>query len=138
MIRSQEEILERFLKVEDVFNAQKSDLSNFLQFDTCKHLLDPQVVKDIENGVGPAWTLYTDAKEQILNYLPFAYEKARNQRGLSSARSLLHMKAWTWLDDEDFHQEICKLIEQEGSNDSQDYGISILDKISEKYGYVEV
>lgn len=137
MIRTQEEILEKFLEVDDVFNTQKADLSNFLQLETCRHLLDPVAVEKIDKGENK-WTLYTDAKPLILDYLPFAYNKARNRRGLSAARSLLHMKAWIWLDDEEFYQEICKLVREDESKESDDYGINILDKISEKYGYVEV
>lgn len=137
MPRTQEEILNRFLEVDDIFNTQKSDLSNFLQFETVKHMLIPESVEAIEKG-DEKWTLYTDPKAQILDYLPFAYDKSRNRRGISAARSLLHMRSWIWLDcDEEFYQKFDSMVGEEGSNEQGDYGLSILDMIAEKYGFVE-
>lgn len=34
----------------------------------------------------------------MIEYMPFAWEKANNCRGLSAGRSLAHYTAWLWLD----------------------------------------
>lgn len=128
-MRTQEEILERFNSVEDLFGTQKGDLINFMTFENAKTHLIEDYVEKVEKGV-ESWSISTDAKELILDYLPFAYGKAEDERGLSAIRSLLHFKTWIWLDDEVFYNEISESIEN-----STGYGISVLDRISEYYGY---
>ena len=60
---------------------------------------------------------------EMQEYIDFAFEKAYNQRGISAERSIWKFKQWLWaLDDDgitDFHYE--------------DYGVSLLQTISEKY-----
>ena len=68
-------------------------------------------------------TLITDEDviKAMKDYLEFAYEKARDERGMSAYRSMKHYKAWLWLiDKEDMFEDIT---EYEG------YGIDNLDKI---------
>ena len=130
MKRTQKEILDRFNTVDDLMATQKGDLINYMDFENAKPFLQDAYVTKVESGE-EKWEQRTDAKKQILEYLPFAYDKAEGQRGLSAARSLLHFKTWIWLDDPEFYDEIISEIE-----DYYDYGIPVLDKISEKYGFV--
>ena len=128
-MKTQEEILERFNQVDDIFRTQKSDLIDFMSFDVAKPYLQPDYVSQVEAGE-QEWKSEIDSKSQILDYLPFAYDKAESEGWLSAARSMLHFKTWIWLDDEDFYNEVSDLIDN-----YTDYGIPALNKISTHYGY---
>ena len=129
-MRTQEEIKERFEVSDDLFGTQQGDLLEFMTFESAKAYLKEEFVAKVEAGE-ETWEAKTDAKAEILEYLGFAYEKAESERGLSAARSLLHMRAWIWLDDQNFYDEIIEHIEE-----YEDYGISALDMIAAHYGYV--
>jgi len=45
---------------------------------------------------------------KIVDYMPFAWEKANDERGLSAIRSIEHMKAWTWLLNDGTFEEVGK------------------------------
>lgn len=122
--------MERFNEVDDLFGTQKGDLVEFMTYENAKQYLAEDYVAKVESGEETFEPPLTDAKKQILDYLPFAYDKAENQRGLSAARSLLHMKTWIWLDDPDFYKEILPMIEN-----YSDYGIPALDRISIRYNF---
>lgn len=48
--------------------------------------------------------------QRMEEYMPFAWDKARNKRGLSASRSVQHYIAWTWLiGDQDFSEQIDKM-----------------------------
>lgn len=129
-MRTQQEIKERFEKNEDLFGTQRSDLIEFMNLETAKLYLKGDYLAKVEAGE-EIWGAKSDARKEILDYLDFAYEKAENERGLSAARSLLHMKTWIWLDDQVFYDEVIDLIE-----DYTDYGLPALDKIAQHYGFV--
>lgn len=129
MIRTQEEILKRFEEVDDLLGTQKSDLIFYLTFDNAKQYLNPEYVQKVESGE-ETWEQKTDPKEEILDYLEFAYDKAHNQRGLSAGRSMMHFRTWIWLDDDEFYNEIIDLIDNYTS-----YGLPALDKIAEHYNW---
>lgn len=129
MIRTQEEILERFNQVDDILDIQKNDLAAYLSFENVKPFLTEEDVEKVENG-DEKWEQSTDPKEDILDYLEFAYEKAENERGLSAYRSMLHFKTWIWLDNEEFYNEIIDMLDNH-----TEYGIPALDKIAEHYDW---
>jgi len=129
-MRTQEEILARFEKADDIFGTQKSDLLYYMSFENAKPYLKEDYVKQVESGE-EKWEVSTDPKKEILEYLDFAYDKAEGERGLSAGRSMLHFKTWIWLDDEIFYNEIIGMIDN-----YTNYGIPTLDKISKHYGYV--
>jgi len=37
-------------------------------------------------------------KERMIDYMDFAWEKAKNCRGISASRSISHYQAWLWLE----------------------------------------
>jgi hypothetical protein len=93
--RTDAEILDRMSAVEsrDFFGAQRGDLGLFLSFEAAKPMLSAEYQND------PAgWDRKTDPAKEVLEYMPFAWGKANSCRGLSSARSIDHMRAWLWLD----------------------------------------
>ena len=124
--------MERFNTVDDFMGIQKSDLIPYMTFENAKPFLKDEYVSLVNEGE-EIWTPLTDAKKEIIQYLSFAYEKAIGKRGLSAGRSMLHFKTWIWLDDPEFYDKIVHEIDN-----YYDYGLPVLDKISEKYGYVYV
>lgn len=92
-MKTQEQILKRISELEannDMFGFQRSDLIGFLTFENAKKFLKDEVTAD-------KWVTKTDPKKEISDYLPFAWGKANNRRGISAGRSVEHMKAWLWL-----------------------------------------
>lgn len=129
-MRTQEEIMVRFEKADDLFGTQKGDLIDYMSFENAKPYLQEEYLAKVESGE-EKWEIKTDPEKEILDYLDFAYDKAEGERGLSAGRSMLHFKTWIWLDDEKFYNEVIDLIDN-----YTNYGIPALDKISEHYGYV--
>ncbi len=128
--RTQEQILERFNSVGDIFSAQKEDLICYMTFENAKPFLDDEYALKVERKEEEREML-SDAEKEIVEYLDFAYEKAEGQRANSAMRSMLHFRTWIWLDDPEFYDEIIDEIDN-----YTNYGIPVLDKISAKYGYV--
>lgn len=129
-MRTQEEILKRFDEADDMFGTQQSDLVEYMTFENAKPHLKEEYVLEVESGA-EKWEQRTDPKAEILDYLPFAYEKAEDERGLSAARSLLHFKSWIWLDDEEFYNKVLPIMDN-----YTNYGMPALNMISDHYGYV--
>jgi len=97
MNRTQNEIVSKIkeIKVGDFFGFKTQDLVGYLDFEHAKEFLKEGVKAE-------QWTLATKSPaEQIAEYMPFAWDKANNCRGLSAGRSVNHMEAWTWLDGKD-------------------------------------
>lgn len=96
MIRTDEEILLRIIerKEKDFFGFEISDLIQRLPFEKAKSFLKPET-KD------SYWTPLPRDRESVLkemlDYMPFAWDKANNCRGLSAGRTMSHYMAWTWL-----------------------------------------
>lgn len=98
--RTQEEIAAQFraTRPRDFFGTEGNHLCEAMTFETAKALDIPkddttaaqwaevQVLKSVE-----------DCKAAIVDYLPFAWGKANDCRGLSANRSLEHMRGWLWL-----------------------------------------
>jgi len=95
------------------------------------------------NGVHPLMLFVPDfykdgCKSEVINltrenvikemqeYIGFAFEKARDQRGISAGRSIWKFQQWLWaLED----TEITYF-------DFEDYGIALLTRIAKKYGLI--
>lgn len=98
MHRTNEEIIARIAEVEklDMFGTIGGDLMSFLPFDLAKPYLkdDATAEKWAEHQVqnDKAAILAT-----MVDYMPFAWGKASDRRGLSAMRSLNHMQAWLWM-----------------------------------------
>ena len=128
-MRTQEEIMSRFEKADDLFGTQKGDLIDYMTFENAKPHLQEEYLAKVESGE-EKWDIKTDPKKEILEYLDFAYDKAEGERGLSAGRSMLHFRTWIWLEDEKFYNEVINLIDN-----YTNYGIPALNKISKHYGY---
>lgn len=124
--RTQKEIVQRVKRViqTDMFGFEVPELIGYLDYEHAKEFLKEGVTEkdwSKDKRLTP--------KEQIEDYMWFAWEKANNKRGISAYRSMLHMRAWIWLDDPEFFNEIDSEIE-----DFEYYGKDVLVKICKHYG----
>lgn len=96
--RSDVEILARVEAIRPVdflLPTQRFDLIIRLSFEAAKPFLGPDATP--ESWGEPKPRDAESVKGDMLKYMPFAWEKANNCRGLSAARTLGHMSAWLWL-----------------------------------------
>lgn len=95
-MRTDDEILAKARQIQprDFFGTKTSDLISCLPADQAREFLIPGA--DLSD-----WTVFprdtASICARIREYLPFAWEKANDCRGLSAARSLNHFWAWFWL-----------------------------------------
>lgn len=95
--RSAEEIKARIEVVsQHLFDFQTGDLIPYLDFPEAQPFLNKDTTRQEFDQIRQP---YIDKGPigEALEYLPFAWEKANNCRGLSAMRSLDHLKAWLWL-----------------------------------------
>ena len=99
-MRTDDEILARIetVKGDDWIGVQVSDLLCRLPFEKARPYLEPEATPD-------GWKIAGRDRESLLakmlDYMPFAWEKANNGRGLSADRSMDHYSAWVWLAGDD-------------------------------------
>lgn len=124
--RSQDAIVAEIerIKDEDFFGFKTSDLIGYLDYEHAKPYLNPGVTKD-------EWHPNPQDREFTLgvmrDYMPFAWDKANNKRGLSAGRSMAHFTVWIWiLGDESIFGDL-----ETYSN----YGKAHLQKICDHYGW---
>lgn len=100
MIRTQEQIVERLRSNDerDPLGFSFSDLVVWLDYEHAKEFVRPEVTAAewAEQHGSPK-----PVRDQMIDYMPFAWEKANNCRGISAGRSLNHYQAWLWLLGED-------------------------------------
>lgn len=125
-MKTQAEILNQIKLVErhDIFGFETSTLIDFLEFDNAKSFMKEGVTKE-------AWDVHVKKADResvlacMLEYMPFAWDKANNFRGISAARSICHYKSWLWMLGD--HSIDCE--------DYQFYGKDVLKAICDKYGW---
>lgn len=109
----------------DVFGFGKHDIAEALPFEDVKDILLQEFLS--RPDAKELWEKdRLKTKEDVLrkmrDYLDFAWEKANNGRGLSADRSIQHYIAWSWLIDEELHNELIRMYLEE----YDDYGKNIL------------
>jgi hypothetical protein len=124
--RTQKEILNRIeeVKEHDFMGFETSDLIDYLEYKNAKQFLRENITEktwlEAPNGT-------KSPRDEIIDYLPFAFEKAYDERGLSAKRSLCHLRAWLWMDGQD------NFLEENEILDYDDYGLNHLKKIAKLY-----
>ena len=82
----------------DVMGFETFDLVSYLPFHLAAALL-PATYAEAQ------WTQLPRDRDsvvaQMLEYMPFAWEKANDCKGLSASRSMSHYSAWVWLAGDD-------------------------------------
>ena len=95
-MRAQDEILRKIEEVKgsDFLQIKTGDLVNYLDYEHAKSYLKPEVMAN-------EWASNINEKESILkemlDYMPFAWEKANECRGISASRSMQHYSIWVWM-----------------------------------------
>ena len=93
-MRTQEEIVARIKEREkaDLFGFEWQEYLMALSYDNAKPYLKPEYD-------GKDWKTSTEneIRERAVEYMPFAWEKANDCRGISANRSIMHYTAWLWL-----------------------------------------
>lgn len=98
-MKTQEEIkkyIEEHSK--DPFDFSIEDLSCYLPWKDAKKYFVKDYVEAVDNGTKKYEIDTKTGKENIIEYMDFAWDKANNCRGLSAARTINHMANWLWLD----------------------------------------
>lgn len=123
-MRTDAEIVARIedRKADDFFGFETSDLIVRLPFEAAKPYLKDGAPSD-------DWKQLPRDREsllkEMLDYMPFAWEKANNERGISASRSMSHYMAWAWLAGDDFGDLLTY----------EYYGKENLTRICEHYGW---
>lgn len=105
-MRTTQEIVDRILSQgeRDPLGFGTNDLLVHLDFDSARQFLNPE---EIDADTKRKWNEVIPPRDApfvrqlILDYMPFAWEKANNCRGLSALRSMCHMSVWLWMLEED-------------------------------------
>lgn len=122
-MKTQDEIVARIKdrKEHDVFGFEVSEYVDYLDYAHAKEFLKEGTTQEQWEEVrGETMT----PEEAIKDYMPFAWDKANNCRGISAGRSISHMIAWLWLGGKDW-----PVIE-----DYKYYGKPQLVRICKEYG----
>lgn len=125
-MRTPQEILDRIkvIEPEDFLGWERTDLIKRLPFEYAKPFLAEGATQDDwDKRIKP---LDKDSiLSEMLDYMPFAWEKANNFRGLSALRSMAHYSVWVWLLGDDFGDLM----------DYEFYGKDNLAAICQHYGW---
>lgn len=124
--RTQDAIVEQInlRKSDDLFGFEWHMYLEYLDFEHARQFLKDDVTAE-------KWCSSTKTpSQQIIEYMPFAWEKANDQRGLSANRSIEHMIAWLWLDESPIYDAIVR----EYDDNYNFYGKPILEQICDHYG----
>lgn len=130
-MRSKKEIIEK------IKQSQGKDIFGFEWLEYCPYI-DFESAKTIFNIIEGEWIGIEEeyTKDNILKkmheYMPFAWEKANNCRGISANRSIMHYIAWIWLLGDD---NLLNKVEKEYETNYHYYGKPILERICKHYNW---
>lgn len=132
-MRTQEEIIERIeqKKQLDIFGVHVGRLCHYLTWENAKPYYQEEWIKKVESGeekYGQGELTRDNVIAEIAQYMPFAWDKANNCRGLSAGQSIEHMNALCWLLGED---DLVEKMEDPG--EYYNYGKPLLEIICEKF-----
>ena len=98
-MRTQEEIVARIeqRKDKDPLGFELPYYLSRLGYEHAKPYLKPETTKEEWDEVQEG---FENIRQEMIDYMPFAWEKANNKRGISASRSIHHYIAWLWLEGE--------------------------------------
>ena len=93
-MRTDEEILNRIRerRPHDVLGFEWLEYLECLPFALAREFLNPEADEQVWNKYKPSADP-RDVTARMVEYMPFAWEKANSYRGLSASRSILHYQA---------------------------------------------
>lgn len=130
-MRTQDEIVKRIetRKGSDPLCFEVNEYIDYLDFDHVQPFLKEGVT---EQDWQEATTKVNAPIERVHDYMPFAWGKANDERGISANRSIMHCLAWLWLAEED---EFLAQVERQYNVNYHFYGKPILEMICEHFGW---
>jgi hypothetical protein len=107
-MRTQAEIVERIKQAmeRDIFGFEWYEYALCLTPESAESLRGIAIKKNADLSNWPYYKTDKDLRDRCIDYMPFAWEKANNCRGVSAWRSLSHYKAWLWLLGQDDFDDI--------------------------------
>lgn len=127
-MRTYTQLVEHCGSVDDgLFGFERGTLLEYVAFADARPYLKDDATAEQWGDVKPL------THEQVLadlhDYLPFAIEKAEDERGLSAIRSISRMRAWVWLlGDDDLYAFLMD------DDNYSPYGMPMLRRIEATYG----
>lgn len=122
-MRTAEEIIKRIdeRREHDLFGFEWPYYLDGLTFEQAKPYLK-------EDATGENWKVKTatEIRQEAIDYMSFAWDKANNCRGISANRSISHYQAWLWMLGEDWADSLW--------DDYEYYGKPQLVRICEYFG----
>jgi hypothetical protein len=125
-MRTQDEIVARIKarKLKDIFGFETDMYLPFLDYAHAKEFLEVGATKRKWNVIQ---NKASSPAGEVKDYMPFAWGKANDCRGISACRSIEHFIAWLWLDGKDW-------LEEDYDKHYKHYGKPQLVRICEEYG----
>ena len=129
-MRTQQEIVARIRKRRDLdpYGFEWQIYLVYLDYAHAKEFLKDYDITEEQWAKVRGHLDHTQLRQEMIDYMPFAWLKANGFRGLSAWRSLAHYVAWLWLEDAWPEEEVDNLLDYEY------YGKDHLRKICEHLG----
>ena len=128
-MRSPAEIVARIRELEadkspfgEIFDFQRKDLIEFLDYDHAKEFLKPDYPEEEWLKISQKLTR-ENVLAEIADYIDFAWDKCLEHRQLSAVRSIEHLSAWVFLLGDPLPENLLG------------YGEFFLDEVCQRYGF---
>ena len=131
-MRTDDEIKARMqsLEKEDWMGIERNDLFVALSYEAAKPDLKEGTTAEQYADAGGGKNTAEHWRQTILDYMPFAWDKANHCRGISASRSISHMSAWLWLLGDEVPEPLMERVSQQKY---QFYGKELLASICELF-----
>lgn len=102
-MRTKEQIITKIPEIlkHDLFGWNLPDYLEFLSFEEVRSLGVLKENVDCSDWPEPRPLTEEEVRRRMSEYMPFAWGKANNCRGISASRSIDHFRNWLWLLGED-------------------------------------
>lgn len=133
-MRTQDEIVKRIeeRKTDDIFGFEWTEYILWLDFEHGKPYLKDEAKKEDWD-----YPIKETGLNKIRNYMEFAWGKANNCRGISASRSISHMIAWLWIDDNPIWEEVEKMYKNNYCYYGKDILVFICEKLDIDYKHLD-
>ena len=133
VVPTKEEVDSRYdsMRDRDMLGFEVDEYFAFMSFDKIRSIAKEEATDDDINDIMRTLS-HDDMIETMLGYMPFAWDKANDMRGISANRSIEHYVAWTWLAGD---ASLSEEIEDMATRYYCYYGKPILERICDFYGW---
>lgn len=104
-MKTQEQIVQKVKASESLFGFDREVLITALDFEHAKEFVGEDMTKAEWGRLGYPRS-EKKLREELVEYLPFALDKADAHRGLSASRSVDKVSMWAWLLDDNAYEKV--------------------------------